>query len=365
MKLPATLLLIATALSSILVAQEPIDFDRARQIFERSKRGETVTTEERAYVERAMAERRNRNPSANQEPWKGHLTPLTELGTDKYKDQTGGLYGGGKNEPPPAHLQAAMREVAKIQPLDAAGKPSSDGKIGLMSVGMSNTTQEFSMFVSQANRDSEKSRAVVLVDGAQGARTGERWADANSDVWPVVDQRLSAAGVTAAQIQVIWMKQAEGGPARLGEFPKHAQVLKDNLAKSLNNLKRKFPDLRVAYLSSRIYGGYATTPLNPEPYAFETAFAPRWLIEDQIAGKPELNYDAARGEVKSPLLLWGPYLWADGETPRKADGLTYRREDFGNDGTHPTNSGREKVAGLLTRFLTTDPTAKAWYTGKR
>jgi hypothetical protein len=53
----------------------------------------------------------------------------------------------------------------------------------------------------------------------------------------------------------------------------------------------------------------------------------RWLIQDQIAGQPELNYDPARGAVKSPLLLWGPYLWADGEMPRKADGLTYLLED--------------------------------------
>ena len=69
--------------------------------------------------------------------------------------------------------------------------------------------------------------------------------------------------------------------------------------------------------------GYAKVALSPEPYVYEEAFAMRWLIQDQIAGKPELNYDAAKGEVKSPLLLWGPYLWADGETPRKAGTSTF------------------------------------------
>mgnify|MGYP003332739846 CR=1 FL=1 len=34
-------------------------------------------------------------------------------------------------------------------------------------------------------------------------------------------------------------------------------------------------DLRIAYLGSRTYGGYATTPLNPEPHAYEGAFAVR------------------------------------------------------------------------------------------
>jgi hypothetical protein len=36
-----------------------------------------------------------------------------------------------------------------------------------------------------------------------------------------------------------------------------------------------------------------------------------------------------RGPVRAPLLLWGPYLWADGATPRKSDGLFYAPEDLG------------------------------------
>jgi hypothetical protein len=90
----------------------------------------------------------------------------------------------------------------------------------------------------------------------------------------------------------------------------------------------------------------------------------RWLIQDQIAGKPELNYDPARGPVKSPVLLWGPYLWADGETPRKADGLAYKREDLSDkDGTHPSESGRSKVADLLLKFFENDATATPWFKG--
>ena len=61
------------------------------------------------------------------------------------------------------------------------------------------------------------------------------------------------------------------------------------MLKSLQLAKEHFPNLRIAYLSSRVYGGYATVPLNPEPYAYEGAFAVRWLILDQLAGKPELN----------------------------------------------------------------------------
>jgi hypothetical protein len=37
----------------------------------------------------------------------------------------------------------------------------------------------------------------------------------------------------------------------------------------------------------------------------------RWLIRDQIDGRPDLNPDPGKGPVKAPVLLWGPYLWAD------------------------------------------------------
>ena len=103
------------------------------------------------------------------------------------------------------------------------------------------------------------------------------------------------------------------------------------------------------------------TPLNPEPYAYESAFAVRGLIQDQIKGEAKLNCDAAKGPVKAPLLLWGPYLWGDGVTPRKTDGLVWQREDLGGDGTHPSGSGREKVARLLLGFLRSDPCAKGWF----
>ena len=45
--------------------------------------------------------------------------------------------------------------------------------------------------------------------------------------------------------------------------------------------KQKWPNVRIAYVSSRIYAGYANTGLNPEPYAYEGAFAMRWVIEDR------------------------------------------------------------------------------------
>ena len=110
-----------------------------------------------------------------------------------------------------------------------------------------------------------------------------------------------------------------------------------------------------------IYAGYATTALNPEPYAYEGAFSVRWVIDAQIKGDARLNYDSQRGEVTSPVVLWGPYLWGDGVTPRKADGMVWKRDDFAGDGTHPNDSGRRKVADLLLGFFHADPYARGWY----
>jgi lysophospholipase L1-like esterase len=45
----------------------------------------------------------------------------------------------------------------------------------------------------------------------------------------------------------------------------------------------------------------------------------------------------------------------------RKDGFTYARDDFGPDGTHPSTSGREKVARLLLTFLKNDPTSRPWF----
>jgi hypothetical protein len=291
------------------------------------------------------------------------MVPLTELGErDNYKGEDGGLYGGGKNEPPEAHQKAAATETARIVPLDKEGKPAADGKIVLVSISMSNATQEFSFFKKIADADPDKSPRLTIVDCAQGGQAMAEWADPRGKPWAEADRRLKAAGVTPRQVQVAWIKLANKGPT--GDLHKHGKKLRQDTLEVLHNARARYPNLRVVYLGSRIYAGYATGPLNPEPYAYESAFAARWLIRDQMKGDAGLNYDPARGEVKAPLLLWGPYLWADGITPRKADGLVWERKDFAGDGVHPSPSGRRKVAELLLKFFKSDPLAKAWFVGK-
>lgn len=352
--------------------QERIDFEKARQLLQKTNRGEKLTDEEQQYLDKAKAARRAQagkaRPAAGdqQRAIFGKETtgfkPLTEMGADdKYLDQDGGLYGKGKNEPPQEHRQAAEAALAKIKPLDAAGKAAKDGKIVFVSISMSNATQEFSTFKRIADADQAKSPLVTIVDCAQGGQAMAEWAPRDAQPWTVAMERLEKAGVTPKQVQVAWIKLANKGPR--GELHDHGDKLKADTLAAIHNARQKFPNLRIAYLGSRIYGGYTNGGLNPEPYAYETAFVCRWLIQDQIDGGKELNYDTSRGDVKAPLLLWGPYFWGDGTTPRKSDGLVWKRDDLGPDGTHPSNSGREKVAGMLLEFCKTDPLASPWFVG--
>jgi hypothetical protein len=207
------------------------------------------------------------------------LKPLTEMtAQDRYKGQDGGLYGGGSNAPPPLHLAAARQQTGSIIPLDVDGKPAKEGRIGLVSISMSNATQEFSLFKELAD-----------VDCAQGGQAMAQWVDPNAPAWAEADRRLQRAGLGPKQVQVIWVKLANVMPR--GDLAEHGGKLQRDTMAVLHNAKARFPNVRIAYLGSRIYGGYAVTPLNPEPYAYEGAFVVRWLIQDQIKGNPELRYE--------------------------------------------------------------------------
>jgi hypothetical protein len=321
-----------------------------------------LTPEERAHLQENGKVNRQEWMAAHPARESTGMIPLPDLGKGMYKGEEGGLYPGGVNTPPPAHMKAGMAIARTIVPLDAEGKPSINGKIVMISVGMSNTTMKYRAFMKLAAGQHDLNPNLLLVDGAQGSQVGWITSKPNTPFWDVVNERLKAAGVTPAQVQAAWMLQANPGP-RAG-FPAEMKELQRNMVDTLHNMHDKFPNLKVTYLSSRTYAGYATNPLNPEPYAFENGFAVKWMIEDQLAGKPEMNYDAAKGPVRAPWVAWGPYLWADGVKLSKS-GLSYVKEDYSDqDGTHPSPSGQAKVAARLLAFMKTDATTKGWFLAK-
>lgn len=289
------------------------------------------------------------------------LTPLPDLAGGSYRGREGGLYPGGSNAIPPAHLAAGLARAGEVVSRDAAGAPALDGRIVLLSIGMSNTTQEFSSFVPWSNADPERAAAVRVVDGAQGGQDARVFANPNAAVWSVIDQRLATASVSPQQVQALWLKQALAAPSSL-QWPAHVDELTQQLVLVLQNAKARYPNLRVAFLSSRTYGGYSPNPARTEPLSYETGFAIKALIEAQIGGDPQLNHEPALGAVRSPWLAWGPYLWADGVVPR-GDGLRWLCEDTVADGVHPSPSGRFEVAEQLSASFRSHPVSTPWYLG--
>ncbi len=331
-------------------------FKEGADIFFKPGRGERQTT----LVGIKLADGR---PAGRVVKDTSRLRPLTELGKDEYQGFPGGLYPEGRNTRPTSHEEAGVKLAGQVRPLDAAGQPDSGGRIVLLSIGMSNTSQSSQGFQQWLAGDEDVNPRLVFVNGARGGMTAAAIQDPDDSgrgttYWSTVDQRLRQAGVTRAQVQAVWIKQADAGPTE--GFPQYAQKLQTELARIVQVISIRFPNCRLAYLSSRSYGGYATTGLNPEPYAYESGFSVKWLIEEQVRGAAELNFDPAHAPVKAPWLSWGPYLWANGATPR-SDGFSYAAEDFGGDGTHQSPSGQRKVGKLLLDFFKTDTTTRPWF----
>jgi len=244
-------------------------------------------------------------------------------------------------------------------PLDTAGNiDMANGKIVWLSIGMSNTTMESQAFISLANSFSQKNPKLTLIDGAQGGQDIVIIDDPNANFWNVVKQRLASAGLTSKQVQIVWFKEAEKMPSDTA-FSTYPNSLKAKYKTAIRILKKKFTNTKLCYLASRIYAGYATSALNPEPYAYYSGWSVKRLIENQINGDTTLTFAGAA--ARAPWLAWGPYFWADGTTPR-SDGLTWNcPADYNSDGTHPSINGRQKVAQMLLKFFSTDATTIPWF----
>ena len=311
------------------------------------------------------------------------ITPLTDMApSSTYQGFAGGLYPNG-NSPPEAWRAAALARAQEIQPLGPDGGPDPEnGRIVLLSIGMSNTTQEYSNFVSKAATDPRRDARVYTVDGAQGGKDAPQRVDPDAATWGVAIARLGdtvhggAPGTTSAQVQAIWLLQAIKRPRDLpgtqSQFPGHAQLLQADLGRIVRSALSNFPNLRLVFLSSRTRAYVVTRPPpasaleNPEPYAFESGFSVKWLIDDQIAGDPKLNYDPTMGPVRAPLLVWGPYIWADGTMPRQ-DGFTWLCSETRSppnpnpDYTHPSPQGQDKIGSILLDYFVNNEFARPWF----
>jgi hypothetical protein len=293
--------------------------------------------------------------------------PLQDLGAGWYEGMQGGLYAGGSNTMPDGHLVQGLELAREVGPVDELGNPDPAGSYVFLTVGMSNADIE-SPYIFNALQQSGSGIAdgLVFVNGAKWGWDAEDMAELQSEYWigpengpGILENQLLSKGVTDAQVQVIWLKQAISREA-FPTFAEYTARFEEDMITIIQALRAKFPNLKLLYLENRSYGGYSTTNLNREPYAYWVSFGDKWLIEAQLAGDPRLNADPASGPVMAPWLAWGPTLWADGMVPR-SDGLTWECTDFTDKGVHVSEFGADKVAGLADDFVHSDFTAEQWF----
>jgi hypothetical protein len=307
-------------------------------------------------------------------------TPINDLGTGLYLNQyQGGLYENGTNTVPSDHNAAGLTATGRIQPLDGDGNPSPGGKIVLLSIGMCSPAYEWcgvaggckvgvgnSFMVKAAADSSVNHSSLVIVNGAESGQTADAWTSPTDPNYDMVAGRLTAASVTENQVQAIWLKEAHRYPTvSLPSTSADAYTLETDLGSILRAVKVRYPHIQAVFLSSRIYAGYATSNLNPEPYAYESGFSVKWLIQAQVNQMRTGNIDPTAGDLNyntvAPWISWAAYPWASGTTPR-SDGLIWVPSDFQSDGTHPASSAIDKVATMLMSFFKTSAYTQPWFT---
>ena len=335
-------------------------------------------------------------------------TPLMDLGIQTYKGFEGGLYSNGTNNIPFAHAEAGNQFAAEVQPLDKNGNLDPRGMIVFTSIGMSNAAIEFGVFEGAAASDPDvNSKTLAIENGSLAGITACYWVaphgpppcspQTENPFDQVLDDVLTPAGLTEQQVEVVWIKEANGGagtakvcsggqpcaplcdPNAKGceNTPDTTEALRheEQLGEIIRAAKVRWPNLKLAFLSSRIYAGYATVDINPEPYAYEYGFSTKWLIQAQVTQMQNGTVDPVAGDLNysnntAPWVAWGPYIWANGPHPR-SDGLVWcdgqtsapcdGEVDFQSDGTHPSGIGAQKVSNMLLNFFLTSPYTKSWF----
>ncbi len=290
------------------------------------------------------------------------LTDLMDLGTGTYYGVQGGLYLNGSNVMPASHDSDGVGFAQSIQPLDVNGNPDPNGQEVLLLIGMSCALDTSLQFIQDATAEPTLNPSLVIVTGAMLGANASNWSDPTFGGWvDVLDFFLPQQGVTANQVVAAWVLTTDGHMT--GTFPDDMTTLQSEYESIAQNLHSFFPNLTLAFYSSRFYGAYGNGQpgdASPEPYAYESGFAVRGMITDQLNGEPDMNYNPANGPVMAPWVAWAQYDWANGLRAR-SDGLAWSCQDFDSGGEHASTQGSEKDANQMLNFFRSDDATVPWF----
>jgi hypothetical protein len=288
-------------------------------------------------------------------PFDPSQLPLFTAGKPYLGQYETGLYPGGANVMPGAHLQAGLRVARAIRPLDGQGRPDDrDGRIVAVCMGHSNATLYFTALKQVLDEHAaEVSNRFVFVVGSVAGQQLPEIRRLEGPVWEKSARYIARAGCTPSQVQVLLLHTTVNGPGNPSgngppppPFPESMRQMQGDVAKVLAHCVKIYPNLRIAYLTTdglRHYTGM-------EPHVWREAFAIKWLIESQIKGEAGTEFEDRDGRPRTlPWLCWGPYIWDN----------TWDRSRF-RDGVHPTAEMCGVVALKYWEHLMADPVARPW-----
>jgi len=291
------------------------------------------------------------------------LPPLTSgqiyiSETDRSQTSYATFLYSKQNTMPASHRASGDSLAAKIQPLNANGNVDlANGKIVAIAEGISNTRLEMEALLEQFIQNNPAvNPQFQFVNLAEGGCNLICWVS-------------KGVGAIDPQVQIALIKHSNnhgqfsnGAPknpeppfttADSKRFPNHARVTQGMLKQRILDVKVKYPNLKLLYITSRCYGGWKCFPAaddNHEPVAFEEGFSVKWLIESQISGTDSL-LDFSGPNARAPWMAWGPYIW-DKNWPQ---------DWFQIDSAHPCAPGLTAVAKQWYDFLMLDGAARPWF----
>jgi hypothetical protein len=269
-----------------------------------------------------------------------------------------------------------------IEPLatDGTALPAAQGgRIVFLSMGFSNTNGKWCLrgsvdgvtcnswsFMGRWRTNGQMRQPVdglQIFNGTTKGGTTPKWDDPADLEYENIANALAAQGLSPLQVQALYVEIVlPNAFISLPDTNADMYKLVQAAGNQMRAIKVRYPNTRQVYISPRDYAGYSKGMLSREPFAYESAFAVKWLIQAQITQLATGVVDTLAGDLDlsvAPWLTWGPYLWAT-STPR-ADGLFWLISHFDTkDGVHFSKSGETKASGWMMGWFNASPFSMCW-----
>lgn len=275
-------------------------------------------------------------------------TPLDMLTSSTYSGRTGGLYNG-TNTIPAAHLTDLAANCKAVK---------RDANPVLLALGASNTAMEFDVFMEQYSFLPNKNPKLKLVNGCRGAQSLDKMGvdDYLSTFVPGI---LSANGITANDVDVIWLKTSLlGNAAQTMTFSAYTAMNVAEYTRVLKLINSQFPNCKVLMFSGRHntwqISGTGSYAQHAEPVAYWDSWAIKDIINKQIT-KADFSYTAY------PTYIWAFPFYTGKNSANSFGHFWNTTTDSRPNNPHPTDAGKDNTAAYMINYMSTDVNLKKFF----